>query len=242
MSALVETAGSDFWLLRVGTSFGSGGVFNALRKALSRTLATKSSSISNSENSMSDEPRHFRGYGRCIYCGEAPVTNDDLANEHVIPRGLNGVWVIDQASCLKWAKTINVYETKTMRQYYLGVRVHYKTKSRKKTRPSTFPLVRDYDGGKVKGHKDTEYVTIDEFPVFAPKLDLLFPKFYLGTPPSIYRSAWYQVVGIIQNYYFFRNVNNHKPFQTVIPTPLIYQTLAANSKNILLFFRDKIRS
>jgi len=37
----------------------------------------------------------LRRIGKCIYCG----STEALSDEHIIPLGLNGAWILEQASC-----------------------------------------------------------------------------------------------------------------------------------------------
>ena len=41
------------------------------------------------------EPRTFAPCGRCVYCGA--IT--ELSDEHIVPFGLGGRWVLPKASC-----------------------------------------------------------------------------------------------------------------------------------------------
>jgi hypothetical protein len=45
--------------------------------------------------------KHFRGIGRCIYCG---ARDGPFSGEHIIPKGLGGTWILDEASCAACAK------------------------------------------------------------------------------------------------------------------------------------------
>ena len=66
------------------------------------------------------DPAVFPPAGRCIYCpdGQPPFTK-----EHIVPRGLGGGMIIDQACCAKCQKIINIIETYCMRGPFLSHRL-----------------------------------------------------------------------------------------------------------------------
>ncbi len=77
--------------------------------------------------------------GCCIYCGDI----DNLTDEHIIPSGLGGDWVLPKASCCECAKITGKFEDKVLRgslwlpRLALGIR---KRRRRKQPAPTSFPL------------------------------------------------------------------------------------------------------
>src|SRR3712207_8495388 len=81
---------------------GLGGVLSAVRTNFSKRRCASSSlwSVSLAFPVMSRPP--YPPVGRCIYCDAeryAPDSARGLAEEHIIPYGLNGDLVLPEASC-----------------------------------------------------------------------------------------------------------------------------------------------
>lgn len=83
----------------------------------------------------------LRTAGQCIYCS----ASGQLTREHIIPGGLHGNLVIDDASCEDCQRTINKFETEVLRLNFglvrdaLGVRSK-SPRSRKSPRRQTYPV------------------------------------------------------------------------------------------------------
>jgi hypothetical protein len=60
-----------------------------------------------------------REIGKCIYCGSV----DNLSNEHIVPRGLGGPWVLKKASCAKCAAITSEIELDIVKYFFSLVRV-----------------------------------------------------------------------------------------------------------------------
>lgn len=95
--------------------------------------------------------------GKCIYCGTA---TGPLQDEHVVPYGLNGPWVLREASCPKCAAITSQFERNVLRGCLKEFRsaLGFKTR-RKKQQPKTFSLCVTRDG-----QKEVIEVTREEFP------------------------------------------------------------------------------
>lgn len=85
--------------------------------------------------------------GRCIYCG----STEDLTDEHIIPFGLQGQWVLENASCKACAKITSAFEHDILRNAWLSARAAIGIKTRhKKKRPGKFPLVLEKADGSTE--------------------------------------------------------------------------------------------
>jgi hypothetical protein len=103
--------------------------------------------------------------GRCIYCGES----DGLTDEHVVPLGLSGNFVLPKASCKRCNSITSAFERKVLRGFMHEARTAGQFPTRRpKQRPRTLPL-------KVKRGDSLESIALpsDESPGFLhlPKLD-----------------------------------------------------------------------
>jgi hypothetical protein len=105
--------------------------------------------------------------GRCIYCG---ITNKNLNDEHVLPLGLGGTWVLRKASCLECQSITSRFELDVLRHTLLPVRAKVDLPTRhKKKRPIEFPLTIERGGKEL-----TINVPIDQYPAI-----LALPRFKL---------------------------------------------------------------
>ena len=89
--------------------------------------------------------------GRCIYCGG----NKALSDEHIVPLGLGGRWVLPKSSCIECAKLTGAFERTCLRTMYGPLRMYFDLPTRRpKERPTQLPL-------KVKLTPDAEWSFID---------------------------------------------------------------------------------
>src|SRR5690348_10863566 len=65
---------------------------------------------------------------RCIYCG---TTSGRLTDEHIVPYGLNGKWVLQQASCKLHADITSDFEREVLRDGLEAFRAVLGTKTRR---------------------------------------------------------------------------------------------------------------
>jgi hypothetical protein len=78
---------------------------------------------------------HARDIGRCIYCG----STKDLTDEHILPFGLKGPWVLHKASCSECCKITSAFEREVLRKQFLLARAALGLPTRhKKNRPEYF--------------------------------------------------------------------------------------------------------
>lgn len=81
--------------------------------------------------------RSYAAAGQCIYCGSL----DELSNEHIVPYGLGGRWVLPKASCSSCAKVTGAFEGTCQRTILGPLRMHYDLPTRRpQNRPKTLPL------------------------------------------------------------------------------------------------------
>ncbi len=81
----------------------------------------------------------FRKYvGTCIYCGKK---EDKLTNEHIIPFGLNGKWILEKASCSGCNKITTKFEREVLRNILYSARASYKSRSYHGSLPKHFSLI-----------------------------------------------------------------------------------------------------
>lgn len=87
----------------------------------------------------------------CIYCG----TTEELSDEHIVPFGLGGRWVLPKSSCGDCAKKTGAFEGTCQRTMFSSLRMYYNLPTRRrKERPKKLPL-------KVKLTPDAEWSFID---------------------------------------------------------------------------------
>src|SRR6266508_6142095 len=80
----------------------------------------------------------------CIYCG----AREDLRDEHVIPYGLEGEYVLRQASCRECEKLTSRFERAVLRDLLLPARTSLEIRTRRpKDRPDRLPLL-EVEGGE----------------------------------------------------------------------------------------------
>jgi hypothetical protein len=77
----------------------------------------------------------MRSIGKCIYCGSLM----NLSDEHIIPHGLGGPWVLQKASCQKCAAITSEFERDIVKYYFSLVRAKLDLPTyHKKHRPTSF--------------------------------------------------------------------------------------------------------
>ncbi|MGY3235622.1 hypothetical protein ACVWZ4_003835 [Bradyrhizobium sp. USDA 4472] len=109
--------------------------------------------------------RKYPPVNRCVYCG----CKDDLTDEHIIPSGLGGRWLLPKASCRPCATITGAFEGVVLRTILGPLRMYYSMPTRrKKQRPEKLPL-------KVKLTPDSDFSFIDVAQEIYPFL-ILFPN------------------------------------------------------------------
>lgn len=78
--------------------------------------------------------KSYKPVGKCIYCG----STENLSNEHIVPRGLNGNSVLPKASCEKCAKITSEFERDVLKNLFLDARVSLGLKTRNPEERPTF--------------------------------------------------------------------------------------------------------
>jgi hypothetical protein len=82
--------------------------------------------------------KSYKPVGKCIYCG----STENLGNEHIIPYGLNGQWILPKASCKKCAEITKQFEEDVLRNLFLEIRTSLGLKTRNiEHRPTLLPLI-----------------------------------------------------------------------------------------------------
>ena len=102
--------------------------------------------------------------GRCIYCG---TSEGHLSREHIIPFGLNGTWVLQEASCKKCGRITSDFEKLVLRGVFLPARTGLRFRTRRKL-PDVYSLQYERDGQFL----DANVLIVDcpavaNFPTFA---------------------------------------------------------------------------
>jgi hypothetical protein len=111
----------------------------------------------------------------CIYCG----SKDGLTDEHIVPFGLCGNWILPQASCLACDRITSDFERKVLRGFMHNARTVAGFQTRRpKQRPRTIPI---------QAKRGSEFETID-LPVADSTGFLQLPvlesgAFLAGKPP-----------------------------------------------------------
>jgi len=101
--------------------------------------------------------RRYQPVGQCIYCRATQVP---LTDEHVVPYGLNGNWVLPKASCQNCAVITGRIEQEILRGElrHLRTALHFQTR-RRGERPPTVRLRAD--------NRDVE-IPISDCPIIMP--------------------------------------------------------------------------
>src|ERR1700685_364397 len=83
------------------------------------------------------EPRRYKPVGSCIYCG----SHERLSDEHIIPYGMGGRWILPESSCTGCAAITGAFEGDVLRTIVGPLRMLYNMPTRrKKERPRNLPL------------------------------------------------------------------------------------------------------
>ncbi len=114
------------------------------------------------------ETRTIATVNSCIYCGSTQA----LTDEHAIPLGLNGVYVLKKASCISCNTVTTKFEHDVLRRllrYFRAYKSRYKTR-RKKEIPELFPVQIRTRNGQVKQIKMpiSDWGAVAFVPHFAP--------------------------------------------------------------------------
>jgi len=79
----------------------------------------------------------YAAMDHCIYCGSNKTLND----EHIVPLGLGGRWILPKSSCAECAKRTGAFERTCQRTMYGPLRMYYDLPSRRRReRPAKLPL------------------------------------------------------------------------------------------------------
>jgi hypothetical protein len=106
----------------------------------------------------------FAAVNSCIYCGDKKA----LSDEHIVPLGLGGRWVLPKSSCAECSEKTSAFERTCQRTMFGPLRMYYNLPTRRrKKRPKKLPL-------KVKLTPDAEWSLIDVDREVCPFL-VLFP-------------------------------------------------------------------
>ena len=130
------------------------------------------------------EPRTYAPFGKCVYCGSAT----ELSDEHIIPFGLGGRWVLPKASCNVCSVKTSRVERTCLRTMLGPLRLLYGLPSRRKDqRPEKLEL-------RIKRTEKSEWeyvpVSQERFPflITLPSFDEA-PGFLAGSDEASYGSA-----------------------------------------------------
>lgn len=112
------------------------------------------------------EPRVYDPVGICIYCG----STEKLENEHIIPYGLQGNWILPKSSCRKCSNITKSFEGRLLRGVFLPARAAEGFQTRRpKERPKFYPIKVSREGKEEKINVTIDnHLTILTMPLFAP--------------------------------------------------------------------------
>lgn len=105
--------------------------------------------------------------GKCIYCS----STEDLRDEHCIPESLNGLWLLEKASCQQCEKITCRFEGRFTGNTLLPARtaLNMKSKRSKSKRPKEFPMEFVKDGeSKVLNVPVDDHLSIIPLPILGP--------------------------------------------------------------------------
>lgn len=107
---------------------------------------------------MTTEKKVYRKVERCIYCG---VNSVELTDEHIIPLGLGGNWILPKSSCKTCAAITGKTEQFCLRPMLGNLRIRLKLPTRRpKERPTELPI----EFIRVNGAREKEIVPANEVP------------------------------------------------------------------------------
>jgi hypothetical protein len=128
--------------------------------------------------------QRFDPVGRCIYCG----ARSELTDEHIIPLGLNGDWILPKASCSACATVTSKFEMAVLRGPLLQARLGLGLRSRRrKQQPTSLPFLVTRDGIQRDEHLPVaQGLNSVLLPIFAE------PGFFRSDcPEGISVTGWY---------------------------------------------------
>ena len=143
--------------------------------------------------------RSYEPVGSCIYCGSTA----NLSDEHIIPLGLGGRFVLPQASCSTCSEKTSKLERTCLRTMYGPLRLLYGLPSRRKhSRPETLQL-------KVK---KTESSSWEYVPVAQDRYPFLITFPYFETPGALTRTIESTSAGPVTQRLWIRGASPHHEF------------------------------
>jgi len=160
-------------------------------------------------------PTH--GLGRvnaCIYCGARGVP---LEEEHLIPFGLGGEWVLENASCRKCAKITSAFEGHLQRGMMLPGRTALNLPTRKpQNRPSSFVI----DAQHEKLHVPiSDYPALITLPFFLPPAHLDSREYEAGVnvinTPFVFQVGGGDAQGLVEKLGKAKIVLTHLEYKPV---------------------------
>lgn len=111
--------------------------------------------------------------GKCIYCG---TTEPPLHREHMIAEGLNGPWVLQEASCVPHEKITSAFEGHVLGPVLRPARAGLGM--RMGERPTTLPLLIDRGDGEFSPVE----LPVEDYPAVAMFLEFPPPAYLDGRP------------------------------------------------------------
>lgn len=133
--------------------------------------------------------------GRCIYCG----STGNLSDEHIIPYGLGGRWVLRKASCKECADITSRFELNVLRNLWGPARAAFGLPTRRRY-INKYPLTIERNGAK-------EITEIDPAECGVPLLFTHFeaPAYLSGKPFSKGIAMNGQTTHILPSTEYFKN-------------------------------------
>jgi len=127
--------------------------------------------------------------GVCIYCGAA---EGQLSDEHIVPLGLGGIWVLRKASCPNCQNITSAIELDVLRYTLLQARAKLGLPSRHdRQMPGELPLI-----VAGKGRQHTILVPVEKHPTI-----LFLPRF---KPPAYIDKRHYKAGIDVEGVYIYQ--------------------------------------
>ena len=158
--------------------------------------------------------RVYRPLGRCLYCGSV----NGLSDEHIIPLGLGGRFVLPRASCSDCSTKTSKLERTCLRTMFGPLRLLYDLPSRRKRdRPKSLLL-------KVRKTESSEWeyvpVAQDHYPFL-----ITFP--YFDAPGALTPTPESDALGPVTDRLWIRGASPHHDFDEL--AQIVAQELGVDS-------------
>ncbi len=127
---------------------------------------------------MANQIKYYGPVGKCIYCGRNDVP---LSDEHIVPYGLSGKFILRKASCQSCSEKTSLVERRVLRNHLIAPRAAMDLKTRRPSqRPTKFPitLFRQNPKGEVREERvssPSDQPVLLALPIYKPPQFLVDP-------------------------------------------------------------------